>query len=312
MIKIKEIFIICLFAIIFSAKTNAEIKDSLYITVGNRAITKIDIVNEIKVILILNNMSYSEEKREELQKMAVKSTIERTIKEIEIKKNNFLEFNQKDLNIELERLASRINMNVETLRTVCESNELDFSMIKNQIKTELLWNSLIFLLYKNRLQVNNKEIEERLKIIQNKEEVREYLISEILLNFSDKDNLEEETKKLINKIGIEGFESVAKNSSIAESSKYGGDLGWLNENIISKKLKVAITNTAIGSLSEPIMLPEGILIFKIRDIRKIKNNKSLEEIKNEIVKSEKLKILTMHSLSHYDKLRRSVSVKFYK
>ena len=310
--KIKEIILIIFLSLIFLGKSYSEIRDSLFMTVGNKPVTKSDVVNEIKIILILNNESYSDEKRDELHQIAVNSLIKRSIKEIEIEKNNTLKFSKIDLLMELNQLASNLNIDLDTLKNICESNALDFSIIEKQMETELLWNSLIFLLYKNRLQVNNKEIEERLKIIQNKEEVKEYLISEILLNFSDKDNLEEETKKLINKIGIEGFESVAKNSSIAESSKYGGDLGWVNENIISKKLKVAITNTAIGSLSEPIMLPEGILIFKIRDIRKIKNNKSLEEIKNEIVKSEKLKILTMHSLSHYDKLRRSVSVKFYK
>ena len=71
-----------------------------------------------------------------------------------------------------------------------------------------------------------------------------------------------------------------------------------------------IVNTPVGTLSEPILLPEGILIFKIKDKRKIKNTQSLENIKNELVNAEKLKILNMHSRSHYDKLRRSFSVKF--
>ena len=47
-------------------------------------------MNEIKIILILNNMSYSADKREELQQMAIKSAVNRNIKEIEINKNNFL------------------------------------------------------------------------------------------------------------------------------------------------------------------------------------------------------------------------------
>mgnify|MGYP000996367631 CR=1 FL=1 len=46
-----------------------------------------DYRGEIKVILILNNRSYSDDQREELQQMAIKSTIERTIKEIEVNKN---------------------------------------------------------------------------------------------------------------------------------------------------------------------------------------------------------------------------------
>ena len=60
-------------------KADAEINDSLFMTIGNKPITQSDLVNEIKIILILNNESYSSEKRDRLQEVAVKSTIKRTI-----------------------------------------------------------------------------------------------------------------------------------------------------------------------------------------------------------------------------------------
>ena len=46
--------------------------------------------------------------------------------------------------------------------------------------------------------------------------------------------------------------------------------------------------------------------------REIKRNISLEEIKNELINAEKSKILNMYSMSHYDKVRRSISIKFFK
>ena len=42
-------------------QVKTTIEDGLFITVGNRAITKSDIVNEIKIILILTNESYTDE-----------------------------------------------------------------------------------------------------------------------------------------------------------------------------------------------------------------------------------------------------------
>ena len=59
-------------------KIKTEIKDGLYATVGNKVITKSDILNEIKVILILNNMAFTEDKKEKLQEMAIKSAVKRT------------------------------------------------------------------------------------------------------------------------------------------------------------------------------------------------------------------------------------------
>ena len=104
------------------------------------------------------------------------------------------------------------------------------------------------------------------------------------------------------------IENVAKNLSVSKSATNGGDLGWLSENIISDEIKSKILDTTVGDISEPIILPQGILIFKLRNIRKI--DKNLEEEKNKLVNFEKTKILNMHSSSHYDKLRRSTSIKF--
>ena len=311
MIKIKKIIFFVFILLIGVEKGNTEINDSLFMTIGNKPITKSDIVNEIKLILILNNESYSEDKRDQLHEVAVLSTIKRNVKQIELERNNFFKFNEQDFKKELTRLANNLYMDLETLKIICESNEVNFAIIEEQVKIELYWNSLIFEIYKNRLTINPDQIEERLKLIQNKKKVEEYLISEIIIKNVEKNKLESEIKKLENKINIEGFENVAKSLSISETAIKGGDLGWISENIISEKMKSAIINTSVGNLSAPIQLSEGILIFKIRDKRQIDTNLSLEQMKNKLVNDEKTKILNMHSLSHYDKVRRSISIKFY-
>ena len=311
MIKIKKIFFLVLFLLINIEKTNAEISDSLFMTIGNKPITQSDLVDEIKIILILNNESYSDEKKDILHELAVRSTIKRTIKKIELERNNYFKFNDEDLKMELARLASNIFVDLDTLKNICESNELDFTKIEEQVKIELYWNSLIFEIYKHNLSINQTEIEDRLKLVQNKKKLEEYLISEIVIKNVETNKLDSEIQRLKDKIKIEGFENVAKELSISESGMKGGDLGWISENIISGKIKSRLMETPIGKLSSPIILQDGILIFKVRDKRKIDKNVSLEEIKNELINAEKSKILNMHSMSHYDKARRSISIKFF-
>ena len=311
MIKIKKIFFLVLFLLINIEKTNAEISDSLFMTIGNKAITQSDLVDEIKIILILNNESYSDEKKDILHELAVRSTIKRTIKEIELERNNYFRFSEEDFKMELARLASNIFVDLDTLKNICVSNELDFTKIEEQVKIELYWNSLIFEIYKHNLNINQTEIEDRLKLVQNKKKLEEYLISEIVIKNVETNKLDSEIQRLKEKIEIEGFENVAKELSISESGMKGGDLGWISENIISEKIKSRLMETPIGKLSSPIILQDGILIFKVRDKRKIDKNVSLEEIKNELINAEKSKILNMHSMSHYDKARRSISIKFF-
>ena len=118
MINIKKIFFLVLFLLINIQIVNAEIKDSLFMTIGDKPITQSDIVDEIKIILILNNQSYSDHKRDQLHDIAVKQTIKRTIKNIELERNNFFKFNEEDLQKELVRLASELFIDIDTSEEV--------------------------------------------------------------------------------------------------------------------------------------------------------------------------------------------------
>ena len=307
--KIKKIVLFVFISVFLSGKLFAEINDGLLITVGNKAITKSDIVNEIKLILIMNNQSYSSDKRDQLQQIAVKEAIKRTIKQIEVEKYN-LNFSKRDMEAEVERIATAIQVDVETLRNICESNNLDFKILEKNVQTELLWNSLIFQLYKDRLVVNKTEIDESLEEIKEQKERNEYLVSEILIPKVDENQIENTVKEFKDKIAVEGFENVAKTSSISESSLNGGDLGWISEDVLSKDLKKFIINTKIGSVSEPVLLQSGILLFKVRDKRAVKIELNLEQAKNQLVMNEKSKILNIYSITHYDKVRRSLTIKF--
>ena len=292
-------------------KVEEVIKDSLFATVGNKAITQSDIINEIKIILILTGQSFTQDIKEQLQSRAIQSIIKRNIKKIEIEKYNSLTFNQPDVDKGLKKLAGNLFMDLDTFENTFIANGIPFSNVIDQIQIELLWNSLIFELYKDRLVISLDEISEQLKSIQNKKEIEEYLISEIIIKQVPKDKLESTIKEIKNKIKIEGFEKVAMNLSISETALKGGNLDWVSENAISEKFKSKIINTPIGNISEPIILPEGILFFKVRDKRKLKKFVNLEDAKNQLVRDEKTKILRMHSLSHYENLRKSITINYY-
>ena len=67
----------------------------------------------------------------------------------------------------------------------------------------------------------------------------------------------------------------------------------------------------LNQISKPILLPQGILFFKVRDKRKVAKYVNLEDAENQLVRAEKNKILNMYSLSHYDNLRRTISIVYY-
>ena len=306
--KITLLIIIFLFA---SSNLHGEIKDGLFATVGNKAITESDIVKEIKTILILSDQPYSIEKREVLQSVAVRETVKRNIKKIEIAKYNNISYNESDLSRELIFIAEKANADIETLKIKFSQNGINFSDVIENIKTELKWNSLIYQLYNKRLNINLDEVEEQLKNLSDKKNVNEYLISEIIIKPVSKDELNFEINKINDEIKNYGFEKVAMEKSISDSSINGGDLGWISENLISDEFRSKIINTKIGEISDPVLLPEGIVLFKVRDKKTSEKAVNLEDARRQIIDSEKKKILNMYSLSHYDTLRRTIAINYY-
>ncbi len=311
MIKIKKLIFFLIITFCFPFSAYSEINDSLFATVGDKVITRSDIVDEIKIILISTGQDFSEEKLAPLRAAAVKTLIKRTIKEIEINKYETLKFSKIDLEKEMKNLADNLGMDIDTLKNTFLTNEIEFSKVSNIMKTELLWNSLIFELYKDRITINKNEIEDQLKAFQENQVINEYLVSEIIINNVPKEQMENEINKIKNQIETEGFENTAVNFSISDTALKGGDLGWINENYIPPEYKSTILNTKPGGLLDPILLPGGILFLKVRDKRSLKKFANIEEAKKQLINSEKLKILNMYSLSHYDSLRRTITIKYY-
>ena len=308
--KVRIIILIISFLTI-SQKANTEIRDSLLATVGNSAITKSDVYNEIKIILILNNLRFTNEQKIKLQKMAIKSTIKRIVKRNELEKRNITGYNKKDFNRELQIIVNRLNIDVARLKEICEANKLNFKLIEEQIVIELKWNMLVFGMYNDKLSINVDEIEEQLKILQNKTFFEEYLISEILVKNVPENEYKVKIKELINRIKNESFEKVAIDLSISESAVKGGDLGWLSENEISNEINSKLSKTDVNNLTEPLVIDQGIIIFKVRDKKRIERKVDLEKLKNTIVNREKTKVLEMYSRSLYDSIRRSTTIKFF-
>ena len=305
----KKIIILIAIIFMFPLKSVAVIKNGLFATVGNKTITHYDIVTEAKVILILNGQAYTEEKKGALQKSAINSLIKRNIKTIEIEKYS-LGYKEEDINRELQRLVKRINIDIDQLKNMLASNGIEFSSIINQIRIELLWNTLIFEIYKDRLSVSASEIEEQLKNM-SEIEIKEYLISELIIKPVPSDLVDKKIKEIKEKIKTQGFEEIVSELSISETAIKKGDIGWLSENAITDKFKSVIEVTKIGDITQPIFLPDGILFFKVRDVRVKDKMNNLVEAKDDLVSDEKTKILNMHSLSHYERIKRAVVINYF-
>ena len=96
-----------------------------------------------------------------------------------------------------------------------------------------------------------------------------------------------------------GFRDAAVIHSISESSKIGGEIGWINQNQISNKVFLAIRNLEIGDFSKPVITAGGIILLKINDKKKISAKIDKEKEMKKLISFERRRLLNEYSMIYY-------------
>ena len=162
--KIPTFFFLIIFLLLQNKIVYSQINNKIIISVGDYAITTIDLLKEIKLIATLSNTDINENNREQIKGLAVKSLIKRNIKESEIKRRNIYKYNKKQLNALVLNTSQKLGTNQEGLEKILEKNNLSYKELIKRFETDLKWNYMIFQIYKNKISLNTVEIENKIQV----------------------------------------------------------------------------------------------------------------------------------------------------
>lgn len=269
-------------------------------------ITNIDIKNEFKYLLALNDQ-LRELDKEQILKISEESIIREKIKKIELSKQfEEIKINNDYLKEYLKNLYSKLNLNsLNEFEQYLKNYNITLNEIEKKISIDLLWNELIIQKYNNQIKIDRKKIKNKFKN-KNTLKLKEYQLSEIIFNVKNKNLIKEKYIEIIKSINEIGFENSASIFSISDSAKIGGDIGWINENSINIKIKKNISSLEIGKISEPIILPNGIMILKVKNIRNSQMKIDMEAEYNKAANFERNRQLNQFSLIYYNKIRKNL------
>ena len=147
-------------------------------------------------------------------------------------------------------------------KSLAQKKTYSVSEVKKKIANEIFWNDLILIKFNNQIKVDNEKITEQVERNIKKTESKEYFLSEIVFKKDNNKSIIETKQSIIESINNVGFENTANIFSISDSSKFGGKIGWVNENnlnnIIIEKIRVLKNN----EISEIIQIGNNFLILK--------------------------------------------------
>ena len=298
--------------ILFSIISNKSIYSSeVYVVskVNNIIITNVDVENEYRYLIALNNDLKNIDKKK-VMKLAKKSIIREKIKETELKNHFDLNKENKYIDRILANFYKALDLkNEKEFINYLLNYDLLFDEVKKKIVIEAAWNDLIYTKYIDKIQIDEQKIKKKInKLISDKKRQNVYLLSEILYNENNAENNENKYKLIKKSIAEIGFKNTANIHSISDTAKLGGQIGWINESQLSKIIKKKIAKLKIGEYTEPITIPGGILIINLDNIKTQEENLDFDVEFNKQIIFEKNTQLNQFSKIYYNKISKNSNI----
>ena len=296
--------LIFLFILICTQVHSIETKIIHYIQ--NEIITNIDIKNEFKYLVALNN-SLKELDKEKILSISNESTIREKIKKIEISKNfKEIKINENYLELLLKNIYTRLNLgSINEFEVYLRDYNLKISDVKKKVSIDALWNEIIIQKYSSKIDINEDQIRQKI-LKNNKIQSKEYQLSEIIFEVQNKEEIEIKYNEVIKSINEIGFKNSAAIYSFSESAKIGGDIGWINENSINANIKKNINSLRVGDITKPIILSNGIMILKLVNKKNVKNTINIENELKKAINYERDRQLNQYSKIYYNKIKKNL------
>tara|TARA_S200000501_G_scaffold378285_1_gene440182 strand:+ start:3348 stop:4280 length:933 start_codon:yes stop_codon:yes gene_type:complete len=306
---IKIFIVLLILNINFLVKANS-IENKILLKIDNKIITSIDVFNETKYLMAINE-KINQMKQEDIYKISLNYLIKERIKKIEIEKNisrNKLDVNENYLNELIKNSYIRKGFeNIDDYKNHLAQYEITISQIRNKILNETLWNELIYKKFSQKVVINKTKLKNKI-IEDNDKEIKSFFLSEIVFKTSKTQNLNQKFDIIKKDINEKGFSNAALLHSISNSSVDGGDLGWISERSLNPKIENKIKNLKIGNFTDPIIIPGGFLILKLKELKNEKNKYNVEKKLNELIRISTNQQLNQLSNIYFDKIKKETNI----
>ena len=297
-------FILFLFLLILiNFKSNTAENFYIVYKVNNEIITNSDIEKEYRYLVSLNNQLKNLEKQKIIE-LSKESALREKIKKIELIKY----FDLKTININIDNYLENFyrNLNIKNKKEFEEylqSNNISLNYVQKKIEIEILWNQLIYDRYIGQINIDRNQLKEKVKKLISTKKQKKYSLSEILFGIENNSNFEKKLENINQSISEIGFKNTANIYSISDSSKFGGKIGWIEEQKLSTKILEQLKALEVGQYTSPVQVGSSFLILKIEEIKYENAIINEDEELNKMIQFETSKQLDQFSKIFYEKIK---------
>ena len=301
--------IVTIFIVFFSTIIKFSVlasENKILLKINNELITTIDILNEINYLKTINE-DINSLGNEKIIEIARNSLIKDKIKKIAlipiVKK---FEINDDDFKrILISTYANRGFTKIEEITLHLQEYNVKPELIRDKMTVNAIWSQFIYDKYSKNVKIDTDKLKQD---IQENDSQTEYLLSEIVFDLKERQTINEKFNIIKNAIEKNGFENTALIYSISETSTSGGNIGWVSENSINKKILKEITEININTFTKPLVIPGGYLILKVREKRVTEKDIKLEDELKKIIQIKTNEQLNQFSNIFLNKIKKDIII----
>ena len=236
--------------------------------VNDKVITSFDLRQRIKLILLSSGGQISPEQIPQIQSEALRDLINEQIK---IKELEMFEVKTPDREVdqELQQIAAQTGLTLPELEQALAHEGISAEAWRQQIRTTIGWQNLVQGRFRDRVKINEQEIEQTIKTIRDDATKERFLVSELCIPVEEPSQIQayyQAGLQLIEQMrrGVP-FAAAAQQFSGCTSASIGGDIGWVQAGELPTELDAAIQAIPVGSVTNPIPSEGALIIMALRD-----------------------------------------------
>ena len=302
----KIILIFLVFSLIFLKKISYAIENKIILKVNKEIITSVDVFNEARYLKTLNKNLINIDNKEIIN-IAKTSLLREKVKEIEILRYPDIEVSREYLDSIIRSIYLNLGLkNKQEFINYLEINNIDLNIVEKKLSNEAMWNQLIFKKFHKKIKIDIENIKKEIET--DKKFSISYNLNEILYFVEKREDRDKIFLKIQESVKMNGFENTASIFSISNSSKTGGNIGWVNEGSINKEILKELKKLKKGEYTNPIQTPSGFLILYLVNKKEIEQSYNIDEELSSRVKNIQNQQLNQYSNIYFNKIKKDIKI----
>lgn len=290
---------------------------SIRIAVDGDPITETDIKTRSKLIILSSGLPDNIKSYQMIRDRVIEMLIDERLIDQDAKQLK-IELDEDEVQESLMSIADRNGIERSQFFSEFKKKGVDMKEVESQLRHQIMWSKILASKIQPHISVTSKEVQENRASIERaarvESEVAELKLAEIAL-YNQKESDIEKNRSFMNKMIAkihEGadFGKLAKEFSQSPTASSYGEIGWIASNQMHPSIAKVLMRIQVGSISEAMVMPDGVRLFKILD-KKIISSTEQELSDKDIERVIMDKKTDVAVKSYLRKLRQKAHVQTY-